>query len=69
MFPQLKNIVKNYKINIVKIDVDSKVEISGQFLAFVMPTILIISDGREILREARFIDFKRVGRILDEILN
>lgn len=69
MFPQLKNIAKNYKINIVKIDVDSKVEISGQFLAFVMPTILILSDGREILREARFIDFKRVGRILDEILN
>lgn len=69
VFPQLENIIRAYDINIIKIDVDSKVEIRGQFLAFVMPTIIIISDGREVLREARFIDFSRIEKIINEILN
>lgn len=65
MFPQLENIVGEYNIRIVKIDVDSQRELAGQFLAFVMPTILIINKGEEILREARFIDFDRIKKNLD----
>lgn len=65
VFPQLENVVDKYDIKIVKVDVDSQRELAGQFLAFVMPTILIINQGKEALREARFIDFEKIDRTLD----
>jgi thioredoxin-like negative regulator of GroEL len=69
VFPQLKKVVNDYDIKLVKIDVDSQLEIAGQFLAFVMPTILIIHEEKEILREARFIDFNRIEKILEQVSN
>lgn len=65
VFPQLEEVVSEYTIKIVKVDVDSQIELAGQFLAFVMPTILIMNQGKEVLREARFIDFERIDRTLD----
>jgi len=36
----------------------------GQHLIFTVPTVVIFSKGKEILRESRFIDFKRIDRLL-----
>ena len=69
VFPQLEDLVKEYNIKIVKVDVDSQRELPGQFLAFVMPTILILSGEKEILRESRFIDFGRIDRTLGLLLD
>jgi len=38
---------------------------SGQHLVFTVPTILVFSEGREILRESRFIDFNKIKRLFD----
>lgn len=65
VFPQLENVGSKYDIKIIKINVDSQLELSGQFLAFVMPTILIFNGGKEIVRESRFIDFNRIQRSLE----
>lgn len=35
----------------------------GQHLIFTVPTVVIFSKGKEILRESRFIDFKRIERL------
>lgn len=69
MFPQLEDVARDYDIKIVKVDVDSQRQLAGQFLAFVMPTILIINQGKEILREARFIDFHKIDRNLGLIFD
>lgn len=37
----------------------------GQHLVFTVPTILVFSEGREILRESRFIDFGKIKRLFD----
>ena len=37
----------------------------GQHLVFTVPTILVFSEGKEILRESRFIDFKKIKRLFD----
>lgn len=47
-----------------EIIIDDLIEVSGQFLVFSVPTILIMHEGREILRESRFIDFNKISRIL-----
>ena len=72
VFPKLMNIVNDHPIKVVKINIDEHVEIAGQLLVFTVPTILMIYEGREILRESRFIDFEKVQRTLllikDEII-
>ena len=41
----------------------------GQQLVFTVPTILVFSQGKEILRESRFIDFDKIKRLFDLYLN
>lgn len=42
---------------------------SGQHLVFTVPTILVFSNKQEILRESRFIDFKKIERLFDIYLS
>lgn len=41
----------------------------GQQLVFTVPTILVFSEGKEILRESRFIDFNKIQRLFDIYMN
>jgi len=41
----------------------------GQHLVFTVPTIIVFSDGKEILRESRFIDFSKIERLFQLYLN
>lgn len=43
-------------------------EICGQLMVFTVPTVLIFWEGREVLRESRFIELERVTRILSQII-
>lgn len=42
---------------------------SGQHLVFTVPTILVFSHGKEILRESRFIDFSKIERLFNLYLD
>ena len=57
VFPKLMNLVELYPIKVAKINIDVQIEIAGQSLVFTVPTVLIFYEGREILRESRFILF------------
>ena len=65
VFPKLMNLVEVYPFKVAKINIDEQREIAGQSLVFTVPTVLIFNDGREILRESRFIDFEKVERTLN----
>ncbi|NDL67427.1 thioredoxin family protein [Anaerotalea alkaliphila] len=52
------------EVPVAKIGVDSLREVAGQHLVFAVPTLLVWHEGKEILRESRFIDFNRVERVL-----
>lgn len=41
----------------------------GQHLVFTVPTILVFSEGKEILRESRFINFEKIQRLFDIYLD
>ncbi len=36
-------------------------EVSGEFLVFTVPTILVFYDGKEIIRQSRFIQFEKLN--------
>lgn len=65
VFPKLINLAEAYSVKTAKILTDEQTEIAGQNLVFTVPTILIIYEGKEILRESRFIDFQKVERTLE----
>jgi thiol-disulfide isomerase/thioredoxin len=41
----------------------------GQNLVFTVPTVLVYSKGKEILRESRFIDFEKIERLFNLYLD
>lgn len=65
VFPKMMTLVNSYPIKVVKIDIHKHIEIAGQLMVFTVPTILMIYEGREVLRESRFIDFQKVERMLN----
>ncbi|WP_459502148.1 thioredoxin family protein [Bacillus sp. C1] len=38
--------------------------ISGKYLVFTAPTVLLFHEGKEILRESRFISLEKIERVL-----
>ena len=67
IFPKLKRTLHDYEIDIVKIDAVENAEIAAQQLVFTVPTILLWAEGKEMLRESRYIDFSKITRILDAL--
>ena len=51
-------------IPVYQIYLEDVLEFQGQQLIFTVPTIVVFSEGKEILRESRFIDFDKIERLL-----
>lgn len=51
------------------INLNEKEEAKGEFLIFAVPAILVYSKGKELLREARFLNFKEIEINLDRYYN
>ena len=64
VLPKLVELADTYKIKIALIDIDKQPLIRGQYEVFSAPTLLIIREKREVLRESKFIDFENVKRLL-----
>ena len=60
-----RNILNIDQIDIYSVFVDDLDELRGEFLIFSVPTILIFSNGKELLRESRYIDYGKVARLID----
>lgn len=70
IFPRLEELMKEYEnVPLLKIDAASLTETSAQHLVFTVPTILIFNNGKEVLRESRFIDFSKIDRLLGLLQN
>jgi len=65
VFPKLMNLLEAYPFKVAKINIHEQIELAGQSLVFTVPTVLIFYEGREILRESRFINFEKVERTLN----
>ncbi len=62
---RLELLMKDYPaIPCYSIYTDELEVFSGQFLVFTVPTIFIFSQGKELLRESRFVEFNNIKRLL-----
>ena len=67
ILPKLHERIAPYAMEVGLVECLELKEIAGQLLVFAAPTILIMHQGKEILRESRFIDFDKIERILSFI--
>lgn len=58
------NEVEHYQVFVD--DMDS---FRGKHVVFSVPTVLIFSNGKELLRESRFIDTHKINRLIDAYLS
>lgn len=66
----LENNVPNLdKIDIYSIYVDDVDEFRGQHTIFSVPSVLIFSNGKELLRESRYINYSKIQRLIDLYTN
>lgn len=69
VFPKFMEIVNEHPIKVARIDINEQKEIAGQNLIFTVPTIMIMNEGKEILKESRFIDFEKIERTLELLVD
>ena len=69
VLPKLKDAISNHTIPLGVIRSEDHQEICGQHLVFTVPTILVFYEGKEVLRESRFIDFQRIARMVENLEN
>lgn len=56
LLPRLKQMLTQFpRIQFSYVDADEVVEIAGRFLIFAVPTLLLFVDGKELVRESRFV--------------
>jgi len=53
------------KIEQYNIYIDDMDEFRGEHLIFSVPTVLIFSNGKELLRESRYINYSKISRLID----
>lgn len=60
--PKIEELLKKYQnIKNIKIDVDKSVKIAAQYNIFTIPAVLVFIDGKETIREARFISIENLS--------
>jgi thioredoxin-like negative regulator of GroEL len=59
--PKVAELISNKfpKIDLIYSDTQKYPEISGQYSVFTVPTILVFFDGREYIRESRFVNLSK----------
>lgn len=66
----LQTNVKNLEdIKIYNIYIDDLDQFRGDFLVFSVPTVLIFSNGKELLRESRYINYSKIERLIELYTN
>ena len=66
----IANIMDNNMNHFDKIDkyniyVDDIDQFRGEYLIFSVPTVLIFSEGKELLRQSRYFDYAKIDRLID----
>ncbi|MEC9485816.1 MAG: hypothetical protein UMR38_08145 [Candidatus Izemoplasma sp.] len=61
----IRNVSNLDKIERYAIYIDDIDQFRGDHLIFSVPTVLIFSEGKELLRESRYINYNKIARLID----
>jgi predicted thioredoxin/glutaredoxin len=70
IYDVLKRNVPNLdQIEVYNVYIDDLDRFRGDHLIFSVPTVLIFSEGKELLRESRYINYAKITRLIDMFKN
>jgi thiol-disulfide isomerase/thioredoxin len=70
ILPRLEHMLEQYNvIKAVKADIEELPLLSGEYSVFTIPCILVFAEGKEILREARYINIENIKEHIDRYYN
>lgn len=68
ILPQLEDLLKEFPlIQLGHINADDIEEIAGHFTIFTVPALLLFVDGKEVIREARFVHMQSLQEKISKI--
>lgn len=69
MLPRLEELSKEYKNSkFFPIDIKKNPEVTGEFLVFVTPVLIIYYDGLEVLKKIRFFSISEIKEEMEKFL-
>ncbi|WP_323374350.1 thioredoxin family protein [Paenibacillus sp. JNUCC31] len=70
LLPKIQGLLESYPmIHLVHIDANVVEEVASRFLIFTVPTMLLLVDQKEYIREDRFVRLERLEEQLQQICN
>lgn len=64
-----QNVPNLSQIEINAVFIDDMDQFRGEHLIFSVPTVLVFSEGKELLRESRYINYDKITRLIDLYIN
>ena len=69
MLPRLEELSKEYKNSkFFPIDIKKNPEVTGEFLVFVTPVLIVYYDGLEVLKKIRFFSSSEIKEEIEKFL-
>lgn len=65
--PKARKLAKDYDIPFHHLDIIQEPELAGTFEVLTVPAVLVYHNGKEIARQARFIDFRSLENLLQQL--
>lgn len=60
--PKIEEILKSYpKIKSTQVDIEKNLKLSADYNVFTIPAILVFVQGKELIREARYISIQEIS--------
>ncbi|AST93664.1 thiol reductase thioredoxin [Sutcliffiella cohnii] len=68
LLPQIEELLKEFpKIEVGFINADDVEEVAGHFSIFTVPAMMLFVDGKEMIREARFVHMEELRKKISKI--
>ncbi|GAB4329424.1 MAG: thioredoxin family protein [Calditrichia bacterium] len=68
LLPKVKDLLKDYpQIDFLYVDTQQEPEVSGQYLVFAVPTIILFYEGREAKRFSRHFSLQELSEFLERL--
>lgn len=65
--PKARNLAESYDVPFYHLDIMHEPELAGFFEVLTVPAVLVYHEGKEVGRQARFIDFHTLENLLQQL--
>lgn len=67
VLPKVEKMLEAYDMPAYHFDATETPEVASRFEVLTAPAVLVFNQGKEVLRQARFIDFEKLKTMLDQL--